>query len=672
MSPIHYFKTVFLLVFIIFNCHTESFSQNTNSIKFGNVSPSNFDIPVNKIIDSNTNAVIISNVGSLDFVGNKHNWISYSYKESIRIKILNNKAYTAATTRIRLYGEKDDADVLDNLHASTYNLVNGKVEETNLPASDIFTEQIRKGVVEKRFTMPNVKEGSIIEYTYTIISYRYYQLPEWTFQNFSYPTLYSEYKLSVPDLVRYAIVHYGTDSFNINTTNETFKVLTVTGTNNLSVSTPMSNHIWAIKNIPAFAEEKYINQPRDYFDKLEFVLTQASGGEDVTNINTNWKNAEDRLLENPYFGTPIKTDRNDNLISTVTKICLDGDDALTNAKNIYSYVRDNFTCAPDNEIYYDRSLYDINKARKGSVAELNMLLIGLLRLKNLYADPVILSTREYGMHPANYPVLYKMNYVVCLLRVARDTFYLDASDPLLGFGKLPLSCYNGHAQIIDANHSGSVFFYADNVKEKNTTFVNISNSEDGNGRSGSFESTLGYFQSYDLRKKIKEKTIEKYISEIKTLYGSDYDISNVTIDSLNNLDYPVKIKYDINFKAGMDEDIIYFNPFIEHGYKENPFKADVRKYAVEMPYSIDDVYELSMDIPKGYKVDELPKTAKVSFNATDGVFDYVTSKDQYLVQMKAQVKILPVIFAAEDYTSIRDFFSYIVKKESEQIVFKKN
>ncbi len=83
---------------------------------------------------------------------------------------------------------------------------------------------------------------------------------------------------------------------------------------------------------------------------------------------------------------------------------------MSNAKSIYSYVKNNFTCLPDDDIYIN-SLYDINKSHKGSVAELNMLVIALLRLSNIHADPVILSTRDYGMHPVKYPVLEKMNYV---------------------------------------------------------------------------------------------------------------------------------------------------------------------------------------------------------------------------------------------------------------------
>jgi hypothetical protein len=176
---------------------------------------------------------------------------------------------------------------------------------------------------------------------------------------------------------------------------------------------------------------------------------------------------------------------------------------------------------------------------------------------------------------------------------------------------------------------------------------------------------------HDLRTSIKEKGEDKYLKNIQITYGSDVEIKNLQIDSLNQLEQPVKINYNINFKTPNEEDIIYFNPFVSNEFKENPFKATLRKYPIEMPYPLDDIYELAMDIPKGYKVDELPKSVKASFNGTDGFFEYTIQKDEFMVQLRSHVKLNQAIFAPEDYNSLRDFFAYVIKKQSEQIVFKK-
>ncbi|MGH2564770.1 MAG: DUF3857 domain-containing protein, partial [Ginsengibacter sp.] len=229
---------------------------------FGTVTPADFDLPNSPAIDSNSNAVIVANTGSVEFVGNKKsNWISYVYKKNIRIKILNKKAYDLATVKIRLWGEDDEQDKLEDVNASTYNLDNGKVSETRLSISEIFDEKIRKSLDEKRFTMPDVKDGSIIEYSYKITSLHYYYLPAWNFQFLQYPCLFSDFKIGFPDLVRFLQIRYGLDSFYSVTSKDSYTTLIMA---NLNVGTTIHNHEWIMKNIPAFKNEDYISEPRNY------------------------------------------------------------------------------------------------------------------------------------------------------------------------------------------------------------------------------------------------------------------------------------------------------------------------------------------------------------------------------------------------------------------------
>ena len=61
------------------------------------------------------------------------------------------------------------------------------------------------------------------------------------------------------------------------------------------------------------------------------------------------------------------------------------------------------------------------------------------------------------------------------------------------------------------------------------------------------------------------------------------------------------------------------------GYKENLFAAAERRYPVEMPYQIDENYNFQIEIPEGYLVDEIPKSAKVSLNDGEGFFEYLIS-----------------------------------------------
>jgi hypothetical protein len=78
-----------------------------------------------------------------------------------------------------------------------------------------------------------------------------------------------------------------------------------------------------------------------------------------------------------------------------------------------------------------------------------------------------------------------------------------------------------------------------------------------------------------------------------------------------------------------------------------------------------------MEIPKGYKVDEIPKSTRVKLNENDGMFEYLVSASNGRIQLRSKLAMNKATFAPDDYETLREFFGHIVKKHAEQIVFKK-
>ncbi len=187
---------------------------------------------------------------------------------------------------------------------------------------------------------------------------------------------------------------------------------------------------------------------------------------------------------------------------------------------------------------------------------------------------------------------------------------------------------------------------------------------------GSVTSTKGYEESISLRGEISKTSESDFFSRIKKVYNEDIRMDKGEIENLAVLDEQLKIKYDIALET-KDEDLIYFNPMLAEQQKDNPFVAAERYYPVEMPYCWDENYVLSMEVPKGYEVDELPKSARVKLNEDEGMFEYLIVNNDNRIQMHCKVSLKKAVYDPEDYQTLRDFFAYVVKKESEQIVFKK-
>ena len=78
-----------------------------------------------------------------------------------------------------------------------------------------------------------------------------------------------------------------------------------------------------------------------------------------------------------------------------------------------------------------------------------------------------------------------------------------------------------------------------------------------------------------------------------------------------------------------------------------------------------------MDIPKGYKVDESPKSTRVKLNENECMYEYLISASADNIQMRRRLVIKKANYTNEDYQTLRDFYAFMVSKDAEQIVFKK-
>ncbi len=680
--PAKYLPVCICLLF----CHSTLLAQDKLPIKFGKVNPEDFNV-TSALIDSNTNAVVVAALGKSDFIANTNDLtFSLTFKERKRIKIINKNGFDAATITIPLYaGTNGKAERLDDLDAYTYNIENGKVVSTRVERSAVFTEQHSKNWIYKKFTFPSLKEGSIIEYSYQVKSDFFFNLQSWTFQE-EYPVLWSQYEAGIPEFYKYVILSQGYQPFFINKTDNSTVSFSFTervereggglghpgvssGLNTFKVDGTIEYHTWVMRNVPALKEEPFTTTLRNSIAKIEFQLNQVAFPNQLPhNYLETWQKVSQELTEDNEFGVPINRANNwmdDEVISIVKATTT----AKDKAKKIYEYIRDNYICNGNEWYYMSTGLKDVVKNKNGSVADINLLLIAMLRNQKINVNPVILSTRHHGFTHEFYPLMGRYNYVIAQVNIDNDIFYLDATRPRLAFTKLPLEVYNGHSRMIGVE-AIPVYLSADSLNETSNTMVFIENNDKG-GVEGSLTNKLGYYHSLDVRNKLAKSNMDEYRKTLRESYPEEIELSNIAVDSLKLLDEPVALKYDMKLKAFDDGEIVYFNPMLGESKKKNPFTVAERFYPVEMPYRVDDVYTLNMDIPKGYKVEEMPKSARVMLNENEGMFEYLISATETNIQMRRRLTLKKANYTNEDYQTLRDFFGFVVSKEAEQIVFKK-
>ena len=649
-------------------------AQDKLNIKFGKVSADDFKVTA--AFDSGASAIVIADIGKSVFEGNTKGYFSLNFRRHTRIKILNKNGLDAANVQIPLYTDGSAEEKLINLKAVTYNLEGNTVVETKLDDASVFKDKLNRKLVVKKFTLPAAKEGSIIEFSYSIVSDFLFNLQSWEFQG-DYPRLWSEYEVNIPEFFRYVFLSQGSKAYAVNTQETSYGNWSVlVGSNSTSASevVNLNGNIginrWAVKNMPSIKEESYTSTINNYITKVEFQLSSVQFPNSARqDIMGTWAKAADNMMKNENFGEDLGRANNwlDDDIKIITAACKT---PLDKAKGIYAFVKKNFTCTSKSGTGLQNNIKTVFKNKSGNVAEINLLLTAMLMHENIDTHPMILSTKNHGYAHDFYPLMDRFNYVISFIKIDSAAYYLDASSTTLGFGMLHWKCYNGHARLVDPKNPAPYYLDADSLRETKFTNVIIINAEKGKWEGG-YTSTPGLYESVSIKDDVKDKGEEAFFKKIKNGFTGDIKLLNMHIDSLSKDTDPVSINYDFDLNLTEEEDIIYFNPMMSDIYKENPFKSAVRQYPVEMPYSSDEIYVANIDIPDGYVVDEMPKSARVSFNESDGMFEYLISSSGESIQFRCRLKLNKANFMPEEYESLRDFFGYVVKKESGQIVFKK-
>lgn len=662
-----------ILIACVFAFYSLSAQTSRPKIKYGDVSEKDFE-PKAYSVDSSANGVYLYDVGKSYYEGNLKGDFDVIFNKHARIRLINKNSFDdLATVEIRLYKDGNFEEKLKDLDAATYNIENGKVVATKVDKSSIFKDKSENYVILK-FTFPNLKEGSIIEYDYKVSSPSHRYIESWYFQG-DYPRIWSEYSVTIPGFYDFVTLQQGYIKYTVDSSDIFRKnyVITDVGesatdrTQSFSFTSGTLFHQWGSANVPSLKEEGFTTTLRNHIAKIEFQLSAIRYPDmPVRPVMQNWYDVAKELMNDEDFGQALTHDNN-WLDDDVKKATAGAASDAEKAKQIFDFVRDNYTCTESYARYLSQPIKKTYQGKKGNVADINILLGAMLKNAGFEVHPVMLSTRDYGKTYEVYPIMSKFNYVILQAVKGDSKYLLDASDPNNGFNHLPVQCYNGTARII-ADMPALIDLSADSLTETKTTTVFMMN--EGDKISGSFSTILGNEESQSIRKKLKSTTSDDFFKDVKKAWGMEMEISNTEIDSLKKPEEPLALKYEIKFAPG-DDDVYYFNPMLAEAYKENPFKSAERLYPVEMPACTNETYILNMEIPKGYKVEELPKSTRVMLNEDEGMFEYIIGMAGDHIQLRCRTVIKKANFLPEDYATLRDFFTYIVKKEAEQIVFKK-
>jgi hypothetical protein len=651
-------------------------------IKFGKVNDNELKMSVYDL-DSSAHAAILCDYGETWFEYDRSGDKGFQvyFKRTVRIKVFDEEGVNAGDSKIILYQSNgSDREKLIETEGITFNLENEKIVKTKLENKSIMEKEEDKYHIASTFAMPNVRQGSVIDITYTIKSDFLFNIQPWSFQ-YLIPVKWSEYYVKIPEyfIYKHTLLGYNSLAINENSTqmgNITFVssersggMVTKTTYNNENISYKESCYRLVMKDIPAFKEETFLTTSSNYRSIYSFELSSTKSINNVYKDYTNtWEKINELLLDDENFGKRIKSagfirDEIEELISGIQ-------DTTEKVIIVYEFLKNRMRWNLTNSLTSD----DLKKPYSegnGTSADINLLLIKALREAGIDAQPVALSTRKNGMINPAHPSLTDFNYVIALVKINGKNMLLDATEPDAPAGLLPERCLNDKGRIISEKNADWISLNPEG-SDKRTSLYTLALSPDGN-ITGIVSHKREFYNALNYRKDIHSaSSSDDFYKELeKETEGLIYNTINLTdLDSIYN---PVGEEIGFSFSNGveMNGDIILLNPLLFENTSENPFKLKERNYPVELPYPINELLIFTYELPPGFTTEDLPKPAMVTLPSNAGKFVYNVTLNGNTLMITSTVQIKKTLFIPAEYETLKEFFNLLISKQSEQIVIRK-
>ena len=644
-----------------FNLVILSSNAQTNGFPFGKITYNELGM-TSYPKDTGAVAVVLKEFGDAYFEADDRFVIVLKYH--VKIKILKKGGLEYADFEIPLRKIEGRTETVRSIKASTFNIENGSIREEAFNSKNVFTENINKFRDVRKFALPNVRVGSVIEVEYVLESPFIMNFRTWEFQS-DIPKVTSEFWASMPGNYRYNITLKGFLALNKNE-NEIKKNCFQFGT----VDVDCLLVRLGMNDIPAFIEEDYMTARSNFLSSVTFELYEIfhlDGGRDK--LSKEWKDVEEELRTDPKFGVQLR--RGGDIVDEKVKALIQGEtDPLLKAQKVYDFIKEWYRW---NEVYGEYSEFGIKKAfdsKVGNVGDINLSLIAALRYAGFTVEPLLLSTRTHGLVSELHPVLTDFNYVIAKLNLNGKVYLLDATEDHLCFGLIPERCLNGKGRVIGEKES---YWHDLNApeKQKQISVQKLKIASDGSIR-GSVQNMYFGYDAMNQRKIINGFSTEREFiqSVIKT-----WEAGTVTNYKIENAADPMKplsitLEVEINSDLGGASTQL-LNLFMFDRWEKNPFRSSERMYPVDFGVPIKEVVSMSLEYPAGYEIDELPGRVGLSLPGGGGRYLFTVQNTSNTLTMYSSLVISKPVYSSEEYHYLKELFSQVVATQQTDLVLKK-
>ena len=597
-----------------------------------------------------------------------------------RIKIYKKEALPWGIHYIFLEKASGDDEEIASVKGKTYTLDNGKIVEYKLNKEGIFKENYSDRLDRIKLSLPNVTEGSIIEFSYKIRSPFFAYIRPTHLQE-SIPIKEMSLSFEIPEFYKFNTdLRQGDLTINLVKTSSADKItfqstnrgsgFNTTRTNYSShdVDFRLNNYDIKQMNIPAYKKEPFVDNVRNYTATLEFFLKAIQYPNSAPrNYAYTWTDVIKKNKDHSAFkGEAAKANYYKN---DLEEILAKGGTEKQRAIRIYNFVKNKIRW---NEIYSSKAYRGVTNAYKsnvGSSGQINTILYSMLKKADINVEPIFVISIKNT--PSIFPNNYAFDYLIVEATLNDgEKILFDATDKNGAPNILPNRVIKGFAKKINAGNRTIDLDLRPKKPSNNTKMLVYSIDEDG-VVTGSVKSSLDRYAAY-INRNDADKDDEKRLENIKEYFSLE-EVENYKRENFTEIDKKLKESFSFEEEnlVTYTDDEIYFHPLLFFRKKENPLKQDKRAYPLDWGANLSRKFIVNVTIPENYEVASLPQEMAIALPNNKGVFTYAIKQLGNKIMVTAKEELNTGFFVAPEYPILKQFYKQLVDKQNEQIVLKK-
>lgn len=568
-----------------------------------------------------------------------------------RIKIYNkDNAGEYLNHEIGLYDDGlGNRETLSNLKANTYNYENGKSVATKIARDEKFKSKEDKNYTITKFAFANVKNGSVVEYSYSIFSPFLGSTKRILIEE-EIPVKYVEYVFDTPKPLGYTINYKG--------------ILTPKhrdiGERKLYGS-DYQTYRFGYENLNSYKDEKYVLNNSNYKTSVKSELNSTMINNVFKSYAMTWKDIKKRLDDHDDFGSQLKR-------QNLTKNLLPAEIlSITSAKEkaaaILKFVQQNYVWNKEDEVFTDKGVKNLITTKIGNTAEINLLLTMLLRSAGLDANPIVLSTVKRGMLLNYNPSISQLNFVLASYIEKDKIHVLDGTSKLTEINMISPRALN---------FSG-IMMTKDDAKTINIVFPEVSKTllsvEAKLKTDGTFE---GHFSDRDTKlyaMVVNEDYLDdpqEYAKSHKENYR--FPITEVKHGLQNNNDFESSFDFTSDTFVDAIGNKLVFNPLLFLYSQKHDFnQTEPRKAPLEFYSAYDKIKKVTITIPDNYVFENVPKSKKFRTDDSSLMYTYLVTQEGNKLTVETSIQVNDAVFPKEYYPAFRQIYDNITTMEAQVV-----